>query len=253
MAIGARWGRAREGGVDRGDGIATDGGQPVSYDDLVRLRERLLEQATDDRIEIFVSVRRVDLAVETPNTDDTGLRLWLENNGCEVIDAKVNGSGHGYATVRPADDREIATDGGTETVTLRLKDPELQQAVADAEEEYGNRSEAIRAALRATYTGEGDAPTTTADGGPTTKAIEAHEWMVDYAGVGSRIGIDTARSLIAQKFQIKAKTIDNLIFTPLKQNDWIAVSQGLHSVAIVVKPRPDANAADDTREVPADD
>lgn len=167
IAIGARWGRAREGGVDRGDGIATD--------------------------------------------------------------------------------------GGTETVSIRLKDPELQQAVADAEEEYGNRSEAIRAALRSTFTGEGDAPTTTADGGPTTKAIEAHEWMVDYCGIGGRIGVDTARSLIAQKFQIKAKTIDNLIFRPLEKNDWIAVSQGLHEVAIVVKPRPGADAADDTREVPADD
>jgi len=148
----------------------------------------------------------------------------------------------------------IVTDGGTETetVTLRLKDPELQQAVDEAEDEYGNRSEAIRAALRVAYTSEGDAATVTSDGGPTPKAIEAHEWMVDYAGIGGRIGVETARSLIAQKFQIKSKTITNLIFRPLQRNDWISVDTGLHKVAIVVKPRPDATT-EDTREVPADD
>jgi hypothetical protein len=147
----------------------------------------------------------------------------------------------------------IVTDGGTETVTLRLKDPELQDAIEEAEEEYGNRSEAIRAALRVAYTGDGDAPTVTAEGGPTKKAVEAHQWMVNYAGIGGRIGIDTARSLIAQKFQIKAKTIDNLIIRPLHANEWIAVSQGLHDVALVVKERPtDAPNATNGGE-PADD
>jgi len=49
MAIGARWGRAREAGIDRGDGIATDGGKrvakaPIEDDDLLATLEEAEEE-----------------------------------------------------------------------------------------------------------------------------------------------------------------------------------------------------------------
>lgn len=69
----------------------------MSEPDAEQLRDRLLEQATEDGIEIYVVPRRSDISVQCPEMGATGLRLWLENNGAEVTHAKENG----YVTAKP--------------------------------------------------------------------------------------------------------------------------------------------------------
>jgi len=159
----------------------------------------------------------------------------------------ARGSG---AHTREGDRQRLVTDGGTEPeserVTVRVDDPEIVAALNDAE----NKSEATRQALREAYAAESD---TDRSGDVPPKAAEAYDWLIDYCGVGGRIGIETARSLIAQKFQIKTDAVDNLVIRPLNNNDWIGVNQGIQSVSIVVKPKPVDETAPMEGGEPADD
>lgn len=141
---------------------------------------------------------------------------------------------------------QIVTDGGTESkrVTVRVDDPEIVAALEDAD----TQSDAVRAALRQTYGGD---TAHTADGDVPEKAAEAYDWLIDYCGIGGRIDIEAARSLIAQKFQINKAAVDNLVIRPLDNEDWIGVQQGMQAVSLVVKQRPSTEA--DAQEVPADD
>lgn len=138
------------------------------------------------------------------------------------------------------------TDTAAKTVSVRLDDPEIVAALESAE----SQSEAIRNALREAYADESD---TDRNGDVPPKAAEAYDWLIDYCGVGGRIGIETARSLIAQKFQIKTDAVDNLVIRPLNSNDWIGVDQGIQSVSIVVKPKPIDETAPMQGGEPADD
>lgn len=140
----------------------------------------------------------------------------------------------------------IVTDGGTgsKRVTVRVDDPEIVAALEDAD----TQSDAVRAALRQTYGGD---TAHTADGVVPEKAAEAYDWLIDYCGIGGRIDIEAARSLIAQKFQINKAAVDNLVIRPLDNEDRIGVQQGMQAVSLVVKQRPSTEA--DGQEVPADD
>lgn len=70
-----------------------------SVRELEELKEELESQAESDDIDLYAAVRRSDVGVESPDMKASGLRLWLENNGVEVLDVAENG----YIRVVPED------------------------------------------------------------------------------------------------------------------------------------------------------
>lgn len=70
-----------------------------SVRELEELKEELESQAESDDVDLYAAVRRSDVGVESPDMKSSGLRLWLENNGAEVLDVAENG----YIRVVPED------------------------------------------------------------------------------------------------------------------------------------------------------
>lgn len=68
--------------------------------EIDRLRQQLEEQARDDGVMVYLAPRRSEIGVQSPDMKATGLRLWLENNGAEV----VKDAGNGYLTTVPEGD-----------------------------------------------------------------------------------------------------------------------------------------------------
>jgi hypothetical protein len=118
-------------------------------------------------------------------------------------------------------------------VTARVRDPNLVEALEEASDEAGSRSEAIRVALRDSYLdGRGD------DGGSDdsipAKARDAHRQLVDWTGIGGRLELDTAESVLANHLNIQKDAVRRMVIYPLKQANAVEIHQGIHTVSLVV-------------------
>ena len=118
-------------------------------------------------------------------------------------------------------------------VTARVSDPELVAALQAASDETGSKSEAIRLALREAYLGDVDDDGVENTGLPV-KAREAHGKLVELAGVGGRLELDTAEALLANYLNIAKEAVRRTVIHELKKANAIAVHQGIHSVSVVV-------------------
>ena len=118
-------------------------------------------------------------------------------------------------------------------VTARVRDPELVEALESASDEAGSRSEAIRLALRETYVGETEREPEQNNELPV-KARDGHRKLVEWTGVGGRIELDTAESILANHLNVQKEAIRKVVIYPLKQAEAIRIHQGIHSVSVVV-------------------
>ncbi|SMO81526.1 ribbon-helix-helix domain-containing protein [Halorubrum cibi] len=118
-------------------------------------------------------------------------------------------------------------------VTSRIRDPELVDALEAASEEMGSRSEAIRAAVRETYVGDSDETNEGTDEIPV-KARDAHRELVEWAGIGGRLELDTAESVLANQLNIQKEAVRKTVIYPLKREDALRVHQGIHTVTLVI-------------------
>jgi len=116
--------------------------------------------------------------------------------------------------------------------SFRVEDPELSAAIEDAAESEGSKSDALRNGLRAGLLGDGD--DAESDSGVSVKAREGHRKLVEWAGVGGRIELETAESMLANEMNIGTDGIRRLVVKPLKAKDAIRLHQGVHHVWINV-------------------
>jgi len=65
-----------------------------------QLCDKLNQAADRDDLDLYLAPRAEDIGVQTPELKPKGLRLWLENNGAEV----VHDPGNGYFQVVPEGD-----------------------------------------------------------------------------------------------------------------------------------------------------
>jgi len=115
-----------------------------------------------------------------------------------------------------------------------IRDRTLLEALEEAEEEHGSLAEALRHAVSTTYVNtEGGEPATQSDEIPA-KARDAHRKLVEWAGVGGRLELNTAESVLANHQNIQKAAVRKTVLQPLKANDAIALHQGLHEVTLVV-------------------
>jgi hypothetical protein len=115
-----------------------------------------------------------------------------------------------------------------------VSDPELVAALQAASDETGSKSEAIRLALREAYLGDVESDDGANNTGLPVKAREAHGKLVELAGVGGRLELDTAEALLANYLNIAKEAVRRTVIHELKKANAIAVHQGIHSVSVVV-------------------
>ncbi|ELZ41883.1 hypothetical protein [Halorubrum tebenquichense] len=116
----------------------------------------------------------------------------------------------------------------------KIRDQALLEALEDAEEEHGSLAEALRHAVSTTYVDtESDETATPSDEIPA-KARDAHRKLVEWAGIGGRLELDTAESVLANHLNIQKEAVRKVTLQPLKANNAVALHQGLHEVTLVV-------------------
>jgi|GEM_PF-981874 len=124
---------------------------------------------------------------------------------------------------------------GTGRYTVRIDDPELGEALAEAEEEHGSKSAAMRSALRDSLLGsEGFEVGVVGGRKVPQKAVEGHRKLVEYTGVGGRIDLDTAESILANHLNIQKESVRSVVIKPLRGANVLGLSQGITQVTIVV-------------------
>ncbi|GAA0507866.1 hypothetical protein SAMN04488066_101367 [Halorubrum aquaticum] len=114
-----------------------------------------------------------------------------------------------------------------------IRDEGLLAALEEAEEEHGSLADALRHAVATTYAGDDDVETVY-DSGLPVKAEEGHRKLVEWTGVGGRIELGTAESILANHLNIQKEAVRKVVIQPLKREDVIALHQGIHHVSIVV-------------------
>ena len=143
-----------------------------------------------------------------------------------------------------------------DSVNFRLKDDELAAALADAEDEAGSRSEAVRIALRETYVdGDEDAgenvPEALTD--VPLKARSGYRELVETVGEGGHLEVDAAESILANQLNISTDSIRHVVTKPLVNSGALRLRQGIHEVAIVVRPLEDLATDADANLLEDDD
>lgn len=114
--------------------------------------------------------------------------------------------------------------------SVRFRDEETITELESAADEHGSRSEAIRRAVRAHYSETAESN----DGGLPAKAREGHETLVEWTGIGGRIELDTAESILANKLNIQKDAVRRVVLHKLREAEAIGLHQGIHHVSVVV-------------------
>ena len=126
-----------------------------------------------------------------------------------------------------------------------IRDDARLEALAEAEEEHGSLADAIRFAVSEAYV-DGDDVGETEDSVISLKAREGHRKLVEWTGIGGRIELETAESVLANHLNIKTDAIRQKVVKPLKARDVIRLHQGIHDVWIIVGSLDDATVSVDT-------
>jgi hypothetical protein len=126
-----------------------------------------------------------------------------------------------------------------------IRDNERLEALAEAEEEHGSLADAIRFAVSEAYV-DGNDTSERADAEIPLKAREGHRKLVEWTGIGGRIELETAESVLANHLNIKTDAIRRIVVKPLKAAGVIRLHQGVHDVWVIVGSLDDATASVDT-------
>jgi len=81
--------------------------------------------------------------------------------------------------------------------------------------EHGSLADAIRFAVSEAYV-DGDDVGETEDSVISLKAREGHRKLVEWTGIGGRIELETAESVLANHLNIKTDAIRKMVVKPLK-------------------------------------
>jgi len=113
-----------------------------------------------------------------------------------------------------------------------ISDGQLLEALEQAEEEHGSMAAAVRHAIERTY---GDGLAT------MTREKRAHKTLIEAFGHGSRVGLRTVESSLAQEVQVPKDEVRSTLLTPMESRGLIRIHQGLWDVSVVI---PDVEARD---------
>ncbi|OYR55249.1 hypothetical protein [Halorubrum halodurans] len=131
-----------------------------------------------------------------------------------------------------------------------IRDTDLLASLEEAEEEHGSLADAVRHAVATTYAGDDDTGEVHEESGLPVKAREGHRKLVEWTGIGGRIELGTAESILANHLNIQKGAVRKVVIKPLKREEVIALHQGVHHVSIVVGSLQDGPIDADTTSEP---
>jgi len=122
----------------------------------------------------------------------------------------------------------------SERVTARISDREVLEALDKAIDRHGNKSEAVRYALRETFVDGSD--TEDAEIDVPKKAIHGYQVMRDHCDSSDMlIEVNTAKSLVASETNTPLDGIKSTVFEPLRKEGLLDVTQRVSSAFLVVR------------------
>ena len=149
------------------------------------------------------------------------------------------------------------SDAESRVAKSTIRDRDLLEALDKAEEEHGSMAEAVRHAIATAYVAEAE-PEPGSDDALPVKARQGHRKLIEWTGVGGRIELDTAESILANHLNVQKEAVRKVVIYPLKQAEAIRIHQGIHSVSVVVGtldgdlPEDTSAAATSSKEAVAD-
>lgn len=110
-------------------------------------------------------------------------------------------------------------DGGdAEHIGTRIRDPELKDALDDAEDEHGSKSEALRNAIREAYVDGDEIPDAKRFLPDDPEVQRGYQILREEAAPYThRVDADTAKSRIANRLNIPKSAVKRRIILPLKR------------------------------------
>lgn len=132
---------------------------------------------------------------------------------------------------------ESGDDVEPRTVSVQIRDPDLQAALEEAEE-GASLSEVVRGSLESDLLEEDNSKTP--EGKVTAQAKRGYRAMEQYVSDGEFIEVDTAESVVANYCNVPSDSVRHTIFQPLREAGWIGVTQRIEHVMIQLKGRGDS-------------
>lgn len=137
----------------------------------------------------------------------------------------------------------MSDDAETRTVKARVSDPELLDALEDAEESQSMAS-VVRDGLRVTLLDDDESDAHSDLSPVARKGYRALRKHTDGEGV---VDVGTAESVAAQATNVASEKMRTAVFEPLRRRGYVAVRQGVSTVSLEVL------SPESRRGVPADD
>ncbi|MUW15404.1 hypothetical protein GJ633_12685, partial [Halorubrum sp. CBA1125] len=139
----------------------------------------------------------------------------------------------------------MSAESSAKRVSARVRDEDLLDALNDAADEYGSRSEAIRAALRETYADRDSVEVNVAAYLPNDPVVRrGYKVLCDEASpFQSRIDVDTAMSRVANRLNIPKGSVKRRVILPLERQRVGGEQVVEPNWGVLVVRRPDEIAA----------
>ena len=145
----------------------------------------------------------------------------------------------------------MSTETSGTRLTARVTDDELLDAVDDAAEEHGSKSEAMRHAIRTTFIDDesdadrdSDEVMSAALAGLPPTAQSGYKTLREATGDDQMVEVGAAKAMVASETNVPSDSVRSMVLSPLKKAGLIAVTPHIRAVFVTVHP-PEAALADE--------
>ncbi|RLM53705.1 hypothetical protein DVK02_12730 [Halobellus sp. Atlit-31R] len=129
-------------------------------------------------------------------------------------------------------------------VRSRINDDDRLEALEAAADEHGSTAEAIRHAIDVAYCDADNNTEPSAEADLPRDLRDAYAALCDRYGTDSRIGLESAMSVVAQATKTPKDDTKRTVLEPLRQRGYIGVHPGRTSVTVVIPKRAAADGGE---------
>ena len=115
-----------------------------------------------------------------------------------------------------------------------IRDEDLLDGLEEAEKEHGSMAEALRNAVSSTYAGDDESDDGKDDVDVPEKALTGYQELVEWAGVGERLAVETAMSILANKLNIPKRGVKLRVIMPLVNENLLWKDWAYDGVWLVI-------------------
>ncbi|QKY16421.1 hypothetical protein [Halorubrum sp. CBA1229] len=137
----------------------------------------------------------------------------------------------------------MSTEPSGTRVAARVRDDDLLDALDDAVEEHGSKSEAMRHALRTAFIGDesdsdrdSDEVMSAALAGLPPTAQSGYKTLREATGDDQMVEVGAAKAMVASETNVPSDSVRSMVLSPLKKAGLIAVTPHIRAVFVTVHP-----------------